>query len=341
MVSSPPAAHIQRALIAMILASHAFSLQAPVSTTDPLRNEVATTIASMTSPCRYELDYSNYTVAKESSVGRTLLRLHLGELVAGPTTFEALKRVLQDAASSADSSRQGIRLATSVQQFHVEQGRERTVQWCTSEPKFPATLRTRDIEVAYFSEFRRLDFQKHTTGMFLFDPAFLIAPLPASAAQVDYFRTAKWTADVPTGETQRIHGFRAENAPEWLAIDLVAGKARLPFGCVQFPSGRGSRDATGAVYRWTTEGGVTCWNGVLYVTDAGEELELSLFERHDISHEVRDADVTLRIDEHAAIRDLTGGTPKRIGKVDELSESWRALVSLRGQGPETKHERPR
>ena len=219
-------------------------------------------------------------------------------------------------------------LDTGVQSFHIESAGERAAQWCTSDRRFPATLRTRELEVTYFSEFRRLDFQRHTRGMSLFVPSTLINPFPNSASQVEYFRAARWTSEAAPAGGLRLRGFRAGEAHEWLEIDLGPAPAKLPYACVAFRAGRGSRNGFAAIAQWSAEPGITYWTGLLYSADLGDEIEVSLYGRRHTSHVIRDNEVRLPIEAPTSIRDSTSSGLKTYPALDDLPATWRSLLRL-------------
>jgi hypothetical protein len=298
------------------------------SASQDLRSELCSNLAGMASPAKYELEYSNYSLQADSPIGREFLDVLLGVALLDSTSFVDYCELLSETAKGPNARADGILMSTGVQTFHVEASHERVAQWCTSDSRFPATLRTRELEIAYFSEFRRLDFQVHTPGLNLFEPCHLITPFPNSPSQLEFLRKSNWTEPTGSVPVRRVTVARKNESVAWLAFDLGPAPASLPYACIMFRAGQGSRHGFASIVRWSSGPAEQYWDGILYVTDLGNEIEISVHERKDVRHDVRDADVRLPVGPPASIRDRTAGTARAIPTLEGVPESWRSCIQV-------------
>jgi len=295
-----------------------------------LRDQVGTTLNGLLSPCAYNLGYSNLAFTLDSPVGSVLLANTSAELES-PAAVQAkgLLAILDRKQADESNTDDGTLLRTPTQSFRVSVGRDRAVQWCTSDPAYYSVLRTTELEFLYFSEGRRLEIRKPTRGLRMFRPADLISPLPASIAQIDQFVTATWKVQDLSGGCSRILASRPGSSRPWLRLDVGPPPARLPYSCTWFDDQDSSQGKFQTMIQWARADGVVVPTQLLRATHSAERIDIARYEVRDIDYLIQDADVRLPISLPNRIDDLTGISPGSIEKLEDLPVEWRSLLLVR------------
>lgn len=295
-----------------------------------LRDQVGTTLNGLLGGCSYDLDYSNLALSSESAVSRIL---HVGSAVEPDTTepirAASLLALLQSDELDSANARDEVLLRTPVQSFHLAIGRDRQVQWCTSDPAFYSVLRTSDVELLYYAEASRLEIRKPTPRLRLFTPTKLVSPLPASGAQIDQFVATDWKVRRLDDECNRIVAMRPDSGRPWLRLDVGPPPARLPYSCTWFGDEDDSPAKFQTLIRWSTIDGLIIPAEIVRVTHSKQRVDIARYGIREWNHLVQEGEVRLPVEPPERIEDRTTEPIKRIPRVEDLPEEWRELLIVR------------
>jgi hypothetical protein len=297
-----------------------------VSEFQQLRGEVEASLLGLSAPCTYDLTYSTSFVKSKSSLADALRALTAPESAAEGDAFERADALLSKAAGAQSGAQGGTRRAANAMTFHVQSGRERAAQWCTSDPAYYSVLRTAEQECLYFPQDRRLELQGHTQSLDLFSLSELINPLPASPTQIEQLVTAQWRVEELPKGGRRIFAQSHEGGDAWLRLDVGEAPARLPLACSWLSAGPGTPGVFHTLFKWKRVEGRPVLDTVLRITHQGHQLAVVRDQLDQLHYGLTDSDVRLPIREPRSIMDLTGEKPVSYPSLQELPDAWRSML---------------
>jgi hypothetical protein len=300
-------------------------------------------IRSLETPAGYDVSQTTFQVKAECETGAWIDSIVFGDPNEVPR-LAVLRQRLNDLASDPGASEQGVvGNAESPARFRIQVGGARILQQqLDADMKVVRTaLQTPAFTLVLTEATATLEVLPRSARFVVYDPAYLVSPLPFGELHRDALARANWSMsplDSPSYSSpaclvKAVLEEASKDRP-WREIVLAGEPPVLPVYCRALDTTRSNKSGFSSLYEWKSERETVQLATTVRITGGNGLWLVTLFERSNIASRESDALPTLSAPQAYRIIDQTGATDQVYETLEDvptpLRSSLAEVINARG-----------